>query len=656
MLLAEELGADWRTIRVRHASPGAEFPEMRTSGSSSVVDSWIPLRQAGAAARRDADRGGGGADGKCRRASAGRERKRRVHAGGRRIPSASFTSRRPPPSRSRRTRPWKDPAAYTLVGSRVRRYDGHAIVAGGAVYGLDVKVPGMKRAAVARSPVYGGRPKRWNAPAARAIPGVRDDHRDSDRNRGDRRRYLDRLPRAGCSPSNGRRGSHASDSTAGNWARLEEALKVWARTTRREGDAEAALASAPRRLEATYRYPFQAHATLEPMNCAAAVRCRGVRRSGVGTQAPQRSAEGRRATSRHPAREGPVERHAPRGRLRAPAHLRLRHRGGRASAKGGLSRPGSLDASRTTCATIFQPAALHVFSAGFDATGKPSAWIHRSSNFHLTMFEKFDRDNADMYDENPWGGFDLPYSIPALRVDFAPADAPVQTGAWRSVGYPSTVFARESFIDEIAHAVGRDPIDLRMDLIPSPGTVKLRTITLDNGDRLRRVIRLAAEKAGWGKPLPNSSAGRRWGRGIACNSYHRHDAVSPRSRKSPWEEGRRARASRGVRHRLRSRRQSPRHRRSGRERGALGPFSHAPWKDHVSRKAASSNRATTISPSCGWTECPSIESAHRPVGRPAARRRRAAGAADLRRRRQRGLRGDRRSHSRLPILSVPSTA
>jgi isoquinoline 1-oxidoreductase beta subunit len=523
MLLAEELGADWRSIRVRHASPGAEFPDMRTSGSSSVVDGWIPLRQAGAAAREmlvaaAATRWKVGAS-ECRAESGGI-----VHAGGRRIPFGELVaeaSALPVP----KDPPLKDPASYTLVGTRVRRYDGHAIVAGAAVYGLDVKVPGMKKAAVARSPVYGGKAVRWNAVAARAISGVRD---------------VVEIPSGIAVTADdtwtafrGRNalavdwseGVHASDSTAGNWARLEEAMKVWARTTRREGDADAALASAPRRLEATYRYPFQAHATLEPMNCAAFVRP-GECEIWVGTQAPNEAQKdvaqllgvalekvrlnvmllgggfGRRLTYDYVIEAVELARKVP-----YPVQV-------------AWTRPDDMRHD------FFQPAALHVFSAGFDGSGKPSAWIHRSANFHLTMFEKFDRDNADMYGENPWGGFDLPYAFPALRVDFAPADAPVQTGAWRSVGYPSTVFARESFLDEIAHAAGRDPIELRMDLIPSPATVKLRTISLDNGDRLRRVIRLAAEKSGWGRPLPRTKDGRRWGRGFACNSYHRQTQVA----------------------------------------------------------------------------------------------------------------------------------
>ena len=523
MLLAEELGADWSQIELRHARPGKDFPDMRTSGSSSVQDGWNPVRQAGAAARAmliAAAAARWNVDPSVCRAENGKV----FEGGGRSLPFGALVeaaSKLPVP----KDPPLKDAKAYTIVGTRVRRYDGPAIVAGAAKYGLDVKVPGMKNAAVARCPVYGGRPVRWNAEAARAIAGVRDvveipsgiavtadDTWTAFRGRDALAVEWDE-------------GAHASDSTAGNWARLEEALKGWARTTRREGDADAALASAPRRLEATYRYPFQAHATLEPMNCAAVVRP-GECEIWVGTQAPNEAQKdvakllgvplekvrlnvmllgggfGRRLTYDYVIEAVELARKVP-----YPVQV-------------AWTRADDMHHD------FFQPAALHVFSAGFDASGKPSAWIHRSANFHLTMFEKFDRNDADMYAENPWGGFDLPYAIPALRVDFAPADAPVQTGAWRSVAYPSTVFARESFLDEIAHAVGRDPIELRMDLVPSPGTVKLRTISLDNGDRLRRVIRLAAEKSGWGGPLPRGKDGRRWGRGFACNSYHRQTQVA----------------------------------------------------------------------------------------------------------------------------------
>ncbi|HXO43247.1 MAG TPA: molybdopterin cofactor-binding domain-containing protein [Thermoanaerobaculia bacterium] len=146
-------------------------------------------------------------------------------------------------------------------------------------------------------------------------------------------------------------------------------------------------------------------------------------------------------------------------------------------------------------------------------------------------------DDPELYDGSPWGGPDTPYAFPALRVDYAPLEAPVPTGAWRSVEYPSTVFARESFVDELAQATGRDPVSLRLDLIPSPGTVQRRMMALDNGDRLRRVLRLAAEKAGWGSPLPRLRDGRRRGRGIACNSYHQQTMVAQVAEVSVGSEG-----------------------------------------------------------------------------------------------------------------------
>ena len=534
MILAEELGADWNAIVVKHATPGAEFPDMRTSGSSSVVDNWIPLRQAGAAAREMLI-AAAAARWKVPPRSCRAEGGGVVHGSGKRIEFGELVaeaSALPVP----KDPPLKDAASYVLIGSRVRRYDGHAIVSGTAVYGFDVKVPGMKKAAVARSPVYGGKAIRWNAAAAKAIAGVAD---------------VVEIPTGIAVLADDTwtawkardalavewdEGPHATDTTERNWRRLDEALGGWARISRREGDADAALASAPRRHAATYRYPFQAHATLETMNCAAVVRG-GECEIWVGTQAPNEAQKDVASLLGIPMEK--VRIHIPLLGGGFGRRLTYDYVIEAVELARKVAYPVQICWTRPDDMRhdFFQPAALHVFTAGFDDTGKPSAWIHRSANFHLTMFETFDRERPDMYEENPWGGFDVPYAFPAMRVDFAPAEAPAHTGAWRSVGYPSTVFARESFLDEIAREVGRDPIDLRMDLIPSPGTVKLRTITLDNGDRLRRVIRLAEEKAGWRSPIRRARDGRRWGRGVACNAYHRQTMVAQIAEVSVGESG-----------------------------------------------------------------------------------------------------------------------
>ncbi|HVT58883.1 MAG TPA: molybdopterin cofactor-binding domain-containing protein [Thermoanaerobaculia bacterium] len=534
MILAEELGADWSRIEIRHASPGPDFPEMRTSGSSSVVESWDPLRQAGAAAR-EMLRAAAAARWGVPAASCRVENGQVVRDGGHSLPFGDLVaaaSALPVPKNP----PLKDPRDYTLVGTRVLRIDGPQIVRGTAAYGLDVQLPGLRKAAVARCPVFGGKALRWNAAAAKAIAGVRevveiptgiavvaDDTWTALKGRDALQVEWDEGPRA-------------SDATGTYWGRLEAALRAGGKTTRSEGDAAAALAGAARQLRAEYRYPFQAHATLEPMNCAAQVRPDGCE-IWVGTQAPN---EAQRDVAKLLGMK--------------PEAVRLHV----ALLGGGFGRRLGYDyvieavelARRVPFPVqvvwtrpddmqhdFFQPAALHELNAGLDAAGKPVAWIHRCATFHLSMFGPFSADDPEAYDGSPWGGYDTPYSVPALRVDYAPVEAPVPTGAWRSVGYPSTVFARESFVDEIAHATGRDPLMLRLELIPSPGRVKLRTVTLDNGDRLRRVLRLAAEKAGWGSPLPRPSDGRRWGRGLACNAYHRQTMVAQVAEVSVGLEG-----------------------------------------------------------------------------------------------------------------------
>jgi isoquinoline 1-oxidoreductase beta subunit len=150
----------------------------------------------------------------------------------------------------------------------------------------------------------------------------------------------------------------------------------------------------------------------------------------------------------------------------------------------------------------------------------PVAWRHRVADYHLTMFGPYDPAYDPSQGGDPWGGIDTPYAFAALDVTLALLEAPVPTGAWRSVSYPAAVFARESFLDEVAHAAGRDPVALRLALIPSPGDVRRGGRVRPNGDRLRRVVRLAAERAGWGEPFARVRGARRWGRGVACNAYH----------------------------------------------------------------------------------------------------------------------------------------
>jgi isoquinoline 1-oxidoreductase beta subunit len=176
---------------------------------------------------------------------------------------------------------------------------------------------------------------------------------------------------------------------------------------------------------------------------------------------------------------------------------------------------------------MYQPGQLNRLTASLDARGLPVAWRHEVADYNLTMFGEYDANYDPAADGDPWGGYDTPYAFPVLDVTLALAPTPVPTGAWRSVTYPAAVFARESFLDEIAVAVKRDPVELRLALLPSPGAETMGRISLNNGDRLRAVLRLAAEKSGWGSPVrhPNDG-GRRWGRGIAINAYHQQTMVA----------------------------------------------------------------------------------------------------------------------------------
>ncbi len=515
MILAEELEADWKSVVLEHAIPGLRFTGMRTSGSSSVSDAWRSLRVAGAAAR---------------------EMLRTAAANVWAVPleecrAENGTIRHLPTGRTRRygdlveaaaalpvpeNPPLKDPNDFRLLGTRVPRVEGPDIVTGRAVYGLDARPAGALAACVARCPVPGGRALSFDAAAAEAIRGVRHVVAIST--------GVAVVADNTWAAMKGRdalivtwdEGPNRSDTTETYWKRLEEASRA-SRVTRSSGDVGAALEGAPRRLDAEYRFSFQAHAPVEPMNCFADVRP-GRCEIRVGTQAPN---EAQAAAAK--LLGIPLE--------AVTVHVTL--------LGGGFGRrldydyvPEAVELSRAIQAPVqivwtrrddfendrFQPASIHGLSGGIDAGGQLVAWSHKMTSFHLTMFGPYAPENPDTYEGNPWGAYDNPYEIPNLRAEYAQARAPVPTGAWRAVDYPPSIFARESFLDEVAHAAGRDPVELRLALLRSPETVRIGERTLDRR-RLSRVIALAAEKSSWTQP-PAPVPGRRVGRGIAANVYH----------------------------------------------------------------------------------------------------------------------------------------
>ena len=286
MILADELGADWSAISIEQASPGPGYEDLSTGGSDSVEDGWPPLRKAAAAAREmlvaAAARAWKADPAECRAESGavvhGATGRR---AGFGRLASAAAALAVPKEPRL------KERSELTLVGKPVRRVDGPAIVSGRAGYGLDVRIPGMRFAALARCPVAGGRARRFDAAKARAVAGVRKVVEVST--------GVAVVADDTWSAMSGRdaldvewdAGKGASLTTEELWSRIDRAFDRPMRVSRREGDAAAALPGASRRLTATYRDAFQAHASVEPQNCTARV-ANGRCEIWAPTQHPQR--------------------------------------------------------------------------------------------------------------------------------------------------------------------------------------------------------------------------------------------------------------------------------------------------------------------------------------------------------------------------------
>jgi isoquinoline 1-oxidoreductase beta subunit len=503
MIVAEELDCDWSRVEVSTPEPGPRYPRMRTSGSWSVGGGWEPLRHAGAAARDMLVRAAAArwkvapadcdtANGEVRHASSGRRL-----AYGALVAAAAALD---PPEKP----VLKSPERYRLVGTPMKRRDGPAIVTGSARYGIDVRERGMLRASVERGPRLGATVRSFDDAAARRVPGVRNvvavpsgvavlagDSWSAQRGREALR--VDWTFPAG----------EGFDSRAFQRDLVERSREDgW--EARAEGDVTAALARAATRLEAVYEYGFQAHAPLEPINAACALDADGGCDLWLGTQAAN---EVQQAVAKRLGVE--------------PAHVRvhLQLMGGGFGRRLGIDMAlEAVEVARAAKAPVqvlwtrpddlrygyFQPGSAHRMAGGVDANGKVIAWKHTMAGVPHSAFSEA-TPSVDLARDLMWGGFDNPYAIPNLRVAHVTLKAPVPTGPWRSVHYPPGVLARECFLDELAFAAKRDPLEVRLELLAD---------TADpNRARLARVLRVAAEKAGWERP----AAGR--GLGIAANVY-----------------------------------------------------------------------------------------------------------------------------------------
>jgi isoquinoline 1-oxidoreductase beta subunit len=510
MLVAEELDADWSLVEVETAMPGPDFQDMRTSGSWSVGGRYGPLRQMGARARAmlvaaAAARWGVSPDdcvtepGRVRHPPSGRSL-----GYGELAPDAA---RIPVPPEAA----LKQPEQFRLIGHPVARRDAPRIVNGSAGYGLDVRVPGMRFASIERCSVTRGRLRTLDDSAARHVPGVRDVVRlgESVAVVGDHTWAA--LAGRRALRTTWDEGTVASFDSRAFRLRLAEASNGRGSLGRSVGDADAALAQAARRLEALYEYPFFVHAPLEPMNAVAHVRD-GRCDLWLGTQAPNWAQED-------------VARRLAIDPAKVQVHVQLL--GGGFGRRLGVEHAiEAAELSRAIAAPVqvvwtreddmrhgfFQPAAAHRMSAGLDGSGRIASWRHCEASSAQNFRDRIDPHDPDLAAIHMWGGVDNPYTYPAMRAEFVLVEAPIPLGPWRAVFAPSNVMARECFLDEIAHATGKDPVTLRLDLLAAGEGADPRQEATRS--RLAAVIRLVAEKAGWGRALPS---GR--GLGIAAHVY-----------------------------------------------------------------------------------------------------------------------------------------
>lgn len=522
MMLAEELEVDLSRIELEQAEPGERFKgiRMRTSGSGSIYGTWTPLRRAGAAAREmlvaAAAQIWNVPPETCRA-----ENGSVWHApSGKKLSYGKLaeTAARLPVPEKPALKAAKD---FRYIGKRVKRIDSSKIVRGGAVYGCDIKLAKMLIAVVERSPVLGGKVVRWDDSKTKTVAGVRAVLPVTK----GLSNGVAVLAENTWAAMKGREllevtwdEGQFKDFSSDNFSKqLYVALENEGYVTRKAGDAKQAFDSAETRLEAVYEYPHQAHAPLETMNCTADVRSDGCE-IWVGTQAPERAQEeAARLLGIDPSK---VRVHIPLmgGAFGRRLFVDYVTEAVELSKAAGAPVKVLWTRSDDTKHGYFHSHTVCRLSAGL-SKGKIVAWTHRTASSDLSILGPPTRDAAK-YAESfvPWGGFDNPYSFPALQIEYHHLDSPVPTGPWRAVGYPQNVFARECFIDEAAHAARQNPLDFRLALMQPLDTVKVGPFNLDR-KKLAEVLRLAAERGDFSRSLPLES-GRRFGRGIACNIYH----------------------------------------------------------------------------------------------------------------------------------------
>jgi len=502
MLIAEELEVDLKQVKLEHAPPNEKLygnPALggiqATGNSNAIRGAWQPMREAGAVARTmlvSAAARRWNVDPASCRAQSGEvlhaPTSRRIKYG----ELAADAARLPVPE----SVALKRPEDFKLIGTPAKRLDTPAKVNGTAVYGIDVRPPRVKIATLAQSPVFGGRVKSVDDAEAKAVKGVHQIVRLDDAvavvadHMGAAKKGLAALV------IDWDDGPHAKLTTEAIVGELEKATLTPGAVAQNIGDADKAMAGAVTKVEATYRVPFLAHAAMEPMNCTVHVRKDGCE-VWVGSQVLARAQAAAAKTAGLPLDKVVVHNHLIGGGF----GRRLEIDGVVRAVQIGQHVDGPVKVVWTREEDIqhdmYRPCFFDRMSAGLDETGRPVAWNHRFAGSSILARWLPPAFNKGLDPDTTEGAIDLVYALPNLHVEYLRVEpAAIPTAFWRSVGPSHNVFVVESFMDELANAARQDPLAYRLALIDKA--------------RAKAVLQLAAEKAGWGRPLPT-----RVGRGIS---------------------------------------------------------------------------------------------------------------------------------------------
>ena len=533
MLIAEELDADWALVRIDDASLDRKYGGQGVGGSDAIRSGWDNLRRIGATARAllisSAAAQWNVAAAECesaahvvRHRASGREARFGSLAAG----AARLTVPRDVPM--------KDPARYRIVGTRVNGTDNHKVVTGQPLFGIDVRLPNMKFAAVARCPVFNGRPVKIDATKARQVSGVRDIVEIKGL---DNPTFL--MPGVAVVADStwaafkGRdalvvqwdEGPYAGESNATLTEQFQKLLAAPPATLHNSGRVDDALATAAVVVDNTYSFPFVSHATLEPNNCTADYRpatgemwVRGPIQMPMSAQSIVARATGLAMDKIHV--------HST--RIGGGFGRRLMSDYAAEAAVVAKAVGGAVMMVDTRESDLqhdyYRPAAMHRIRAGVDASGTIVGWDHIIASCSRNVYRK---DPRGAHSTETYGSYvgrvqtlaqldaDLqPTRIPNARLRYGSPLTGVATGAWRAPAHVVNAFAIETTIDELAAKAKRSPVDLRLDLLGEPADVPKNANDPSPYDpaRMRRVLLDVVERSGFGQPAP---AGR--ARGLAMH-------------------------------------------------------------------------------------------------------------------------------------------